>query len=344
MIALQKIAQGEGAEFRDVPVPSPGPRDLLVRVRATALCKSDVEVLEWTPLVAAGNLPLPLTMGHEFAGEIVSAGDLVRQFKIGDHVAGETHIPCENCLECRTDHKHICSGGMGVLGRNVNGSFAEYILLPEISAIRVRKEAPFEEMALLEPLGTALHALQKAQPSGKTVAILGVGTIGLMACEMARALGATRVIALDINRDRLAYSLELGADVALDGREGDFVARARELTHGSGVDAVVDFTGSPRVINQAIDALRTAGTLVQVGMVGSEMTIPQYMYRVVYREMLLTGIFGRHMYKTWELLNALLETGKIKPSRYVAKVMPLSEYKTAWEQFDTYNGRAVMIP
>ncbi len=331
MIALQKVAQGQGAEFRDVPVPAPGPRDLLVRVRATALCRSDVEVLEWTPLVAAGNLPLPLTLGHEFAGEIVAVGDLVRQFKAGDHVAGETHIPCETCPECRTDHKHICSGGMGVLGRNVNGSFAEYILLPEISAIRVKPEALFEEMALLEPLGTALHALQKAQPSGKTVAILGVGTIGLMACEMARALGATRVIALDINKDRLAYSLELGADAALDGRDGDFVARAREMTHGSGVDAVVDFTGSPRVINQAIDALRTAGTLVQVGMVGAEMTIPQYMYRVVYRELHLTGIFGRHMYKTWELLNALLDTGKIKPSRYVAKVMPLSEYQTAWE-------------
>jgi len=344
MIALQKVAKGHGAEFRDVPVPAPGPRDLLVKVRATALCKSDVEVLEWTPLVAAGNLPLPLTLGHEFAGEVVAVGELVRQFKIGDHVAGETHIPCETCPECRTDHKHICSGGMGVLGRNVNGSFAEYILLPEISAIRVKRDAPFEEMALLEPLGTALHALQKAQPSGKTVAILGVGTIGLMACEMARALGATRVIALDINKDRLAYSRELGADVALDGREGDFVARARELTHGSGVDAVVDFTGSPRVINQAIDALRTAGTLVQVGMVGAEMTIPQYMYRVVYRELLLTGIFGRHMYKTWELLNALLETGKVLPRRYVAKVMPLSEYATAWEQFDTYNGRAVMIP
>lgn len=344
MIALQKISQGPGAAFRDVAMPAYGPRDLLIQVRATALCKSDVEVLEWTPLVASSNLPLPLTLGHEFAGEVVAAGELVKSFKVGDHVAGETHIPCEICHECRTDHRHICTGGMGVLGRNVNGCFAEYIALPEISAIHVSPDAPYEEMALMEPLGTALHALQKAEPSGKTVAILGVGTIGLMACEMARALGATRVIALDVNPERLRYSLTLGADVALNGREDDFVQRARELTHGVGVDAVVDFTGSPRVIDQAIDALRTAGTLVHVGMVGAELTIPQYMYRVVYRELVLTGIFGRHLYKTWELLDALLDAKKVTPGRYVAGTMPLSDYETAWKRFDSFNGRAVMIP
>jgi len=344
MRALRKVKEGEGATFVDIPIPEIGEHDLLVRVKATAMCKSDVEVFEWSPLVAAAKYKLPFTLGHEFAGEVEAVGSLVKSFKPGDRVAGETHIPCGTCYECRTDNQHICSNNMGVLGRNVDGSFAEYIRLPEISAIKLPDDADFVQMSLLEPLGTALHGLQKAQVSGKYVAILGVGTIGLMACELAKALGAVKVISLDINEHRLAYSLKVGADVAVNGMKEDIVAVARRETEGRGVDCVVDFTGSGRVINQAIDALATAGTLVHVGMVGAELTIPNYMYRVVYRELKITGLFGRHMFKTWELMMTLLRNKKIDLSAYVGAVAPLADYKEALEKFNDLNGRAIMIP
>ena len=308
------------------------------------MCKSDVEVFEWTPLVASSNYALPFTLGHEFAGEVVKVGRLVKGFAAGDRVAGETHIPCGTCYECRTDNQHICSNQMGVLGRNAQGSFAEYIRLPEVSAIKLPADADYAQMSLLEPLGTALHALQKAQVSGKTVAILGVGTIGLMACELAKVLGAVKVIALDVNESRLDYSLKVGADIAVNGMKEDIVAVAKAQTEGRGVDCVVDFTGNSRVINQAIDALATAGALVHVGMVGAELTIPSYMYRVVYRELRITGIFGRHMYKTWELMMSLIRNGKVKLEAYVGAVMPLTEYEQALERFNELNGRAVMIP
>ncbi len=342
MQALRKTKAGPGAEFVEVPIPEIGEHDLLVKIKATAMCKSDVEVFEWSSLVA--NLKTPFTLGHEFAGEVVKIGSLVKNFIPGDKVAGETHIPCGYCHECRTGNSHICTNQMGVLGRNVDGCFAEYIRLPEISAIKLDKDADYVQMSLLEPLGTALHSLQKANPSGKTVAILGVGTIGLMACELAKALGAVKVFSLDVNDSRLNYSLTRGADVAINGMKEDFVARVKEETDGIGVQCIVDFTGNNRVINQAIDALATAGQLVHVGMVGAELTIPDYMYRVVYRELKITGIFGRHMYNTWELLMSMLKNNKIDLSGYVGSVMPLTDYNKALDIFNDINGRAVMIP
>ncbi len=344
MKALRKTKHGEGAEIVDIPIPEIGEHDLLVKVKAAAMCRSDVEVFEWSPLVASSNYSLPFTLGHEFSGEVTAVGSLVKNFKPGDRVAGETHIPCGYCYECRTDNQHICTNNMGVLGRNVDGCFAEYIRLPEVSAIKLEDDANFQEMSLLEPLGTALHALQKAEPSGKIVAILGVGTIGLMACELAKLLGAVKVISLDVNDDRLEYSLKVGADIALNGMRDDLVKTAKKITSGVGVDCIVDFTGNNRVINQAIDALRTAGSLVHVGMVGGELTISNYMYRVVYRELKITGIFGRHMYKTWEQMMRLVNSGKVNLSAYVGMVLPMDEYQKSLDEFSNINGRAIVIP
>ncbi|GHT64628.1 L-threonine 3-dehydrogenase [Spirochaetia bacterium] len=342
MKAIRKLKEGPGAEIVEIPTPKAGPHDLLVKVKAAAMCKSDVEVFEWTPLVAAAHYALPFTLGHEFAGEVVETGALVKGFAVGDRVAGETHIPCGSCRECRTGNQHICSNNMGVLGRNVDGCFADYIRLPEISAIKLPANADYVQCSLYEPLGTAIHALQKAGPSGAHIAILGTGTIGLMACEAAKAMGASRVFALDINQERLDYSLKVGADAAINGKEKDFVTEIKK--HTSRLGAVIDFTGSPRVINQAIDALAIAGRLVHVGMVGGDLTIPNFMYRVVYRELQITGIFGRHMYTTWDILGNLLESGRVKLEHYVGEVMPLKDYKRALERFDQLNGRAVMLP
>ncbi len=344
MRALRKIKPGAGADFVDIPVPGIGEHDLLIKVKAAAMCKSDVEVFEWSPLVASANYDLPFTMGHEFSGEVEEVGRLVKNFKPGDRVAGETHIPCGYCHECRTDNQHICTNHMGVLGRNVDGCFAEYIRLPEISAIKLANDADFVQMSLLEPMGTALHALQKAGSSGKNIAILGIGTIGLMACELAKILGAAKVITFAVNESRLAYSLKVGADIAVNGLNEDFVKVAKEQTDGQGLDCILDFTGSNKVINQAIDALATAGTLVHVGMVQGELAIPDYMYRVVYRELNIKGLYGRHMFKTWDMLMRLVNNGKINLDNYIGEVMPITEYQKGLDHFKNLNGRAVMIP
>ncbi|MDR1903414.1 MAG: alcohol dehydrogenase catalytic domain-containing protein [Treponema sp.] len=276
MKAIRKTKKVSGAELMDIPIPKIGPRDLLVKVKAAALCKSDVEVFEWTPLVQAANYRLPFTMGHEFAGEVVETGELVSAFSKGDRVAGETHIPCGTCRECRTGNQHICSNHMGVLGRSVDGAFGEYIRLPEVSAIRLSVDVDYIQGSLYEPLGTAIHALQKVSVSGANIAILGPGTIGLMACEAARAMGAAGVITVGSNPERLRYSLTLGADSAINAKEQNFIKEIKKQC--SHLDAVIDCTGNAGLINQAIDALSAAGVLVHVGMVESELAIPRYMY------------------------------------------------------------------
>jgi threonine 3-dehydrogenase len=344
MKAIRKTKRQEGAEILDISVPEIGEHDLLVKVKAAAMCKSDVDVFEWTPLVAAANYELPFTLGHEFAGEVVEAGKLVKNFKQGDRVAGETHIPCGYCKECRTGHMHICSNNMGVFGRNVDGAFAEYILLPEISAIKLAPSMDMKEAALLEPLGTALHALQKAQCQGKSILIMGTGTIGLMACELAKALGAIKVLALDINSERLEFSKKCGADITINGMKEDLVEVVKAETNGHGVQCVIDFTGNQRVINQAIDALCIAGQMVHVGMVEKELAIPSFMYRVVYRELKITGIFGRHMFNTWELLVDMLDAGKVGLDKYIGAEMSMWKYQTALDEFNNIIGRAILIP
>jgi threonine 3-dehydrogenase len=229
MKALQKIHAMHGVDMVDVPVPKCGPTDLLIKIQRTALCKSDLEVIEWTPLVAAANYQLPLILGHEFAGNVVEVGNLVENFKLGDKVAGETHIPCGYCHECKSDMRHLCSNHMGVLGRTVDGCFTEYIKLPAVSAIKLPDYLDYSEASLMEPLATALHALQKIEPSGKKIAILGAGTIGLMACELAKILGADRIVTLDINQKRLDYSIEKGATLAFNGTKCDFVKEVKGL-------------------------------------------------------------------------------------------------------------------
>jgi len=231
---------------------------------------------------------------------------------------------------------------MKVLGRSIDGAFAEYIRLPEAAAIKLAPHADFAQCSMYEPLATAIHGLQKANPSGKHIAILGPGTIGLMACEAAKAMGASRVYAVGTNPERLNYSLQIGADAAINTKEKDFVKEIKKLS--SRVDAVIDCTGNTALINQAIDLLAIGGTLVFIGMVESELTIPAYMYRVVYRELVLTGIFGRHLYTTWDILDGLLESGRVKLEHYLGELMPLEDYKKGMEHFSRLKGRAILLP
>ena len=344
MKAIRKINHGYGANLVNIPVPEAGDHDLLVKIDATALCKSDVDVYEWTDLVKRANYKLPFTMGHEFSGTVVEVGKAVKNFKKGDRVAGETHIPCGYCHSCRTDNQHICSNNMGVLGRNVDGSFAEYIKLPDILAIKLHENIKSTHGSLLEQLATELHALSKIQPSGKSVAILGTGTIGQMAVELAKTLGALKVFAVDINDNRLEESRKKGADIIINGMKEDFVQVIKEETDGIGVRAVVELTGNQKVINQAVDALQIAGKMVQVGMVEGPLTFNNYMYKVVYKELVMTGIFGRRMFDTWETLIDILETEKINLDGYIGAEIPMDEYEKGIELFTQVNGRVIMFP
>lgn len=341
MKAIVKDRPEAGFSLVDMPVPEIGRDEVLIRVEASALCRSDVDVYEWTPLVQKANYDLPFVMGHEFAGTIVKVGESVRGYAAGDRVAGETHIPCGCCETCRTGNQHICGNHMGVLGRTVNGCFAEYIALHEKALIKLPDNLSFEEGAILEPFATAMHAVSKANPSGKSLLIAGVGTIGQMAVEIARYLGCTRLFAVDISDEKLEESKKRGADVLINGMREDLVSIIRRETNGYGVDAVIDFTGNESVINQEVEAVKIAGTIVHVGMVEKPLTYQNFMYGVVYKELIVTGIFGRRMYETWQEVMNILRTGKIDLKGFVAKKRKLEEFESAIREFSSYSGRIV---
>lgn len=343
MKALRKMGPGPGAELVDIPIPEIEADEVLIKVKATALCKSDVDVYTWTPLVASANYPLPLTMGHEFLGEVVEVGKAVKGLQVGDHVAGETHIPCGHCRTCWSGNRHICDD-MGVLGRNVDGSFAEYIKLPAVSAIKVDKSLLPAHGAIMEPLGTALHALTKGEVWGKSVLVLGCGVIGLMAVHLAKMLGATSVYAVSTTPGKLEKAARLGADRVINSKSEDMVEAIMEATHGEGVGVVIETTGNEGVINKAIDVLQKAGRCVFVGMIEESLSIEKYMVRVVYKELVLTGIFGRRIYETWGLLRELLETKDIALGEFIGPEMPLTDYEKGFNQFSKYTGRIIFYP
>jgi threonine 3-dehydrogenase len=231
---------------------------------------------------------------------------------------------------------------MGVLGRTMDGAFAEYIKIPELMAVKIPQGIDYRCGALMEPIATAVHCLSKGAIQGDSVAILGMGSIGQMAVEIARAMGAVKIFSLSRSEKKLAESKRRGADIAINGTTQDVVKIIKEETGGTGVGTVIDMTGDEKVLNQAVEALRTAGRLVCVGMVTKPLTFHNFMYGVVYKELVVTGIFGRRMFETWETLFALLKTGRLNLESYIGAEYPFADYRKALEAFPVVAGRVLI--
>ncbi len=344
MRAVFKTAPTEGAELRTIERPEVTEGHLLVRVLATALCHSDLDVYHYTPSVAAQKLKMPWIMGHEFFGEVVAVGMGVSGFTAGDRISSDSHVPCGYCHTCITGNPHICDNAMLVLGRTHPGCFAEYINLPAVAAVKMPQDTEPECGALMEPFGVAVHAVQQAEAAGKTLMIVGLGTIGMMALAVARNLGVTRLIAVSTDDTKLRMAKELGADYGINSKRQDVLAEVQNMTDGHGVDRVLEMTGVVRFLNLGIDALAPAGRLVCVGNYNEDVVIPNYSYRVMNKELTITGIFGRRMFETWELAKELVASGKVDLRRFVGAVMPLEEFERGVQMAPRTFGRIVYSP
>lgn len=344
MKAVQKTKPAPGAALTLVEKPEVTPGHLLVRVLAAALCHSDFDVYNYAPSVAAQNLKMPWIMGHEFFGEIVEVGQGVQGFAVGDRISSDSHVPCGYCHTCITGNAHICDNGMTVLGRTHPGCFAEYINLPAVAAVKMPQDTDPKCGALMEPFGVAVHAIGQAEIAGRSLVITGLGTIGMMALAAARHLGATRIIAVSTNDDKLRLAKELGADVGINSRKQDVVAAVREATDGIGAERVIEMTGVVRFFNLAIDMLAPAGRMVCVGNYNEDVVIPNYQLRVMNKELTITGIFGRRMFETWELARELVRGQKVDLSRFIGAVMPLEDFDRGAKMAPTLFGRVVYLP
>lgn len=326
----------------DLPVPEVGDRDILIRVKAAAICGTDLHIFDWTPW-AHTRLKLPMVFGHEFAGGVVAKGAGVRRFEVGQRVAGETHIGCENCYQCLTGNMHVCES-MKIIGVHVPGALADYIAIPESCAWELGDDVTYEQGALLEPMGVAMHCIQVAPVGGKDVVLLGCGPIGLMAAGIAKAQGANQIISSDIVDAKLEIAKTMGATITVNSAREDLEEVVMEATGGRGADVVIDYSGSGIAIAGGLKCLKLGGTMVLVGLPDKPVAL-DLVDGIIYREATLIGVTGRRMYDTWFECEKLLKSGKIDLAPIVGGKYDMKDYEKALKAIkDGVPGKMLLIP
>ena len=340
MRALVKESAGPGAAIREIPVPEPGPTEVLVRVHAASVCGTDVHIERWDPWAEANFGPPPMTFGHEMAGVVVARGPGVTRIAVGDTVAAETHIVDWTCYQCRTGRAFVCQN-MRILGVHVPGTFAQYVVLPEVNAW-VYEGLPFEVAALQEPLGNAVFSAFVEEVAGQTAVVTGCGPIGLMSIAVLKMAGARAVYATDLNPERMEMARRMGADLVLDARD-DVVGRLRAETDGNGVDIVLEMSGSAAALHQGLGAVTNGGRVSLLGTHAAPATL-DLSKEVIFKGLRIYGITGRQLWETWYRTTALLEEG-LDLSPIITHRLPLSEYAQAFDLVASgHAGKIVLLP
>ena len=322
MRALVKESAGPGIVLREVPVPTCGPTEALIQVHHAGVCGTDLHIWEWDSW-ASNRLKPPVVIGHEFAGRITQLGQEAAQDKllaVGDLVTAEGHVVCGHCLQCRLGDGHLCRRTQ-IIGVDRDGAFADFIVMPASNVIKL-DGIPTEIGAIMDPLGNAVHTVLEAQVPGSTVLVLGCGPIGCFAVGVARAAGASLVIASDFNPTRLELAREMGAQVTLNPGTDDVVARVRELTGGDGVDLVCEMSGHPSGHAQALAAARMGGRVNLLG-TPNRTTEVDFARDIIFKGLTLYGVTGRKMYQTWHQMRRFLRAGQLDPRPVITHRFPL---------------------
>ena len=322
MRALVKESAGPGIVLRDVPVPTCGPSEALIQVHHAGVCGTDLHIWEWDSW-ASNRLKPPVVIGHEFAGRITQLGKEAAQdnlLEVGDLVTAEGHVVCGHCLQCRLGDGHLCRRTQ-IIGVDRDGAFADFIVMPASNVIKL-DGIPTEIGAIMDPLGNAVHTVLQAQVPGSTVLVLGCGPIGCFAVGVARAAGASLVIASDFNPTRLELAREMGAQVTLNPGTDDVVARVRELTGGDGVDLVCEMSGHPSGHAQALAAARMGGRVNLLG-TPNRTTEVDFARDIIFKGLTLYGVTGRKMYQTWHQMRRFLRAGQLDPRPVITHRFPL---------------------
>ena len=278
----------------------------------------------------------PVIPGHEFTGEIVEVGGGVSGLAVGDRVSVESHIPCGRCALCRNNQRHICRE-LKIFGIDRDGSFAEYVTVPAVCTWSGSKDLPVEWRSIMEPLGNAVHAVDEAGVRGKHIAVFGCGPAGLFAVAVARAMDAARIIGIDINADRLSLAARMGAHETRDGAEPGLIDQLLEMTKGTGLDAVLEMSGSPEAFTNALRSLRPGGRLVAFGIPSQPIRI-DLAADVIMKQRQVIGVVGRRLFETWERMQDLLDSGRLDPSPIITHTFKLSEFEAAIETIKTKKG------
>ncbi|MBM7567761.1 L-threonine 3-dehydrogenase [Paenibacillus sacheonensis] len=328
MMGLVKATRGPGAELLEVPVPVCGPDEVLVRVKATSICGTDVHIYKWDAW-AESAVVTPNVFGHEFAGIVEQVGEQVRHVRAGDHVSAEGHIVCGLCKACRTGNSHVCRHTKS-FGISAPGCFADYAIVKGANVIPNPPEMPFELACLQDPLGNAVQTVLSGDIVGRSVAIIGMGPIGLMAVAVARACGAGRVIAVDINPYRLELAKTMGADDVINSAAIAMEAAVMDLTDGEGAEVVLEMSGHPDAIRSGFEVAAPAGRVSLLGIPTKEVSLDLSRH-IIFKGLRIEGITGRRMYQTWYQLKGLLDRHRIDLSPLITHRFALRDYEEAFD-------------
>ncbi len=306
MQALTKQFPQEGIWMQTVARPVPGPNDLLIRVRRSSICGTDVHIYNWDAW-AAQTIPAGMVVGHEYVGVVEAVGSEVVGYAVGDRVSGEGHVTCGHCRNCRAGRRHLCRNTQGV-GVNRPGSFAEYLVLPAFNAFKIPAGISDDVAAIFDPFGNAVHTALSFDLVAEDVLITGAGPIGAMACAVARHAGARNVVITDVNDYRLDLALKMGATRAVNvAREDLWDVATRDLGMTEGFDVGLEMSGAGPALNQLLGAMNHGGKVALLGIPAPGVSIDWN--DVIFKGLVIKGIYGREMFETWYKMAALVQSG-----------------------------------
>ena len=326
MKALAKLHPREGLWMHRAPVPEIGPDDVLIRIRKTGICGTDIHIWNWDEW-AQKTVPVPLITGHEFAGEIVELGRDVTNLSIGQRCSGEGHLVGKSSRQSRSGRFHLDPATRGI-GVNEQGAFAEYLRLPAFNVVPLPDEIPDEIGAILDPLGNAVHTALSFDLVGEYVLVTGAGPIGIMAAAVARHVGARNVVITDVNPDRLALAVKVADVVPVNVAEQDLAEVIPALNMKQGFDVGLEMSGNQRAFDQMVEAMTMGGRIAMLGIPPGKS--PVDWSSIVFKALTIKGIYGREIFETWYKMLAMLQNG-LDVSAIITHRFPVADFEQAFE-------------
>ncbi|WP_068544338.1 L-threonine 3-dehydrogenase [Thalassotalea crassostreae] len=338
MKSLAKLKAEPGIWMTDSPKPEVGPNDLLIKINKTAICGTDMHIYNWDEW-SQKTIPVPMVVGHEYAGVVMGMGSEVKGFSEGDRVSGEGHITCGYCRNCRGGRTHLCRNTVGV-GVDRTGSFAEYLVIPAYNAFKLPDEISDDLASIFDPFGNAVHTALSFDLVGEDVLITGAGPIGIMAAAVAKHVGARHVVITDINEYRLDLARKMGATRAVNVANENLDDVMSELGMTEGFDVGLEMSGVPMAFHSMLDSMNNGGKIAMLGIPGQDMAIDWS--KVIFKGLTIKGIYGREMFETWYKMASLIQSG-LDLSPIITHHFHIDDFQQGFDAMQSGNSGKVIL-
>ena len=338
MKALVKKQAGKGIWMEEVTIPEPGINDVIIKVKKSAICGTDLHIYMWDEW-AAKTIKTPMTVGHEYMGYIESIGRGVKNLKVGDRVTGEGHLACGHCRNCRRGKKHVCENTVGI-GVNIDGSFAEYVRVPSENVIPLDDRIPDDWAAIMDPFGNATHTALSFSVLGEDVLITGAGLIGSMAVAIAKFAGARYVVASDLSDYRLDIAKKMGATMVVNPTKGERISDAVKKLGMRGFDVGLEMSGSPKAFNEMIENMYNGSNISLLGILPSDFKVPWS--DIIFKAITMKGIYGREMWETWYKMEQMI-IGGINLDPVITHHFPIDDFQKGFDAMEEGNCGKVIL-